>query len=128
MQTSKRFAQYVRENGVNSGNVVCGIYRLVDRLQDGRQMVATFIDPYNQGVDNPQAELRVFVPHGLDVEETGLGNPDSIHVFEQDQWMRLERSDRAMQEYHRILNSYLRSLQSRSPKALGPRRQLQMAA
>ena len=108
MQASREFARYVRENGVNSGSEVCGIYRLV-RLVDGRRMVATFIDPYNQG-NHPMAELRVFVQNGLDAEENGIGNPTSLSVFEQGQWIRIERTERTMQEYQGLLGRYLKGL------------------
>ncbi|MBI4167748.1 MAG: hypothetical protein HY515_02215 [Candidatus Aenigmarchaeota archaeon] len=131
MQTSRRFAQYVRENGVNGGDAVCGIYRLVRTLNDGRQIIATFIDPYNQGVENnPRAELRVFVSRALDAEETGLnGNVDSLNIFAQGEWVCLDRTDSAMNEYQNRLYSYLRSLQSKHSKLkLDPRWQLQMAA
>lgn len=113
MQVSRRFAQYVRENGINNGTDVCGIYRLVRVLNDGRRAVATFIDPYNQ-FDDPRAELRVFIQGQLDVEERGLGHVDSAHRFENGQWVHVDGSD---PRYQALLESGLKSLKRNHYKA-----------
>ncbi|OGX32315.1 MAG: hypothetical protein A2787_10175 [Omnitrophica WOR_2 bacterium RIFCSPHIGHO2_01_FULL_48_9] len=119
MQASREFARYVRENGVNSGSEICGIYRLAGFV-DCRKLVATLIDPYNQG-NHPMAELRVLVQNGLDAEENGIGNPTSLSVFEQGQWIRIERTERAVQEYQRLLGEYLRKLNDTSSRAYSGR-------
>ena len=86
--TLREFAEYVKQNGTNSGDAVCGIYKLEKRLSDGRPMVATFIEPYN----NAPSELRIFVrptpaaQSGVWAESVG-DRLDTCEVFESGRWV-----------------------------------------